>query len=96
VEVGPGIIAGVAWAQTRGISKVEVRIDEAEWQEAELAAEVADTTWRQWRLRWEPAPGRHSITCRATDATGAVQVEERATPMPDGATGWHSIVVIAE
>jgi DMSO/TMAO reductase YedYZ molybdopterin-dependent catalytic subunit len=96
IDAGPGVIAGVAWAQTRGISKVEVRIDEGEWQEAELAAEIANTTWRQWRLRWEPAPGRHTITCRATDSTGAVQVEERATPMPDGATGWHSIVVIAE
>jgi DMSO/TMAO reductase YedYZ molybdopterin-dependent catalytic subunit len=96
IDAGPGVIAGVAWAQTRGISKVEVRIDEGEWQEAELAAEVANTTWRQWRLRWEPAPGRHSVTCRATDSTGSVQVEERATPMPDGATGWHSIVVIAE
>jgi DMSO/TMAO reductase YedYZ molybdopterin-dependent catalytic subunit len=96
LDAGPGVIAGVAWAQTRGISKVEVRIDEGEWQEAELAAEVANTTWRQWRLRWEPAPGRHSVTCRATDSTGSVQVEERATPMPDGATGWHSIVVIAE
>jgi DMSO/TMAO reductase YedYZ molybdopterin-dependent catalytic subunit len=96
IDAGTGVIAGVAWAQTRGISKVEVRIDEGQWQEAELAAEVADTTWRQWRLRWEPTPGRHSITCRATDSTGSVQVEERATPMPDGATGWHSIVVIAE
>jgi DMSO/TMAO reductase YedYZ molybdopterin-dependent catalytic subunit len=96
VEVGQGIIAGVAWAQTRGISRVEVRIDDGPWQEAELAAQVADTTWRQWRLSWEPAPGRHTITCRATDSTGAVQVEARATPMPDGATGWHSIVVIAE
>jgi DMSO/TMAO reductase YedYZ molybdopterin-dependent catalytic subunit len=96
VPAGPGTIAGVAWAQTRGIAKVEVQIDDGPWQTAELAEEVANTTWRQWRLHWEVTPGRHTITCRATDATGDVQAEERATPMPDGATGWHSIVVLGD
>ena len=96
VPAGPGTIAGVAWAQTRGIAKVEVRIDDDPWQEAELADEVANTTWRQWRLQWEVTPGRHSVTCRATDATGELQAEQRATPMPDGATGWHSIVVLGD
>ncbi len=28
-----------------------------------------------------------------TDASGEVQTEERAEPIPDGARGWHSIVV---
>ncbi|HEU5113525.1 MAG TPA: sulfite oxidase, partial [Acidimicrobiia bacterium] len=94
VPAGPGTIAGVAWAQTRGIVKVEVKIDDGPWQVAQLADEVANTTWRQWRLRWDVTPGRHTITCRATDATGELQAEKRATPMPDGATGWHSIVVL--
>jgi DMSO/TMAO reductase YedYZ molybdopterin-dependent catalytic subunit len=96
VPAGPGTIAGVAWAQTRGIAKVEVQIDDGPWQEAELAEEVANTTWRQWRLRWDVTPGRHTVTCRATDATGELQADERATPMPDGATGWHSIVVFGD
>jgi len=94
VPAGPATIAGVAWAQTRGITKVEVKIDDGPWQKADLADEVANTTWRQWRVRWEVTPGRHTVTCRATDATGELQAEERATPMPDGATGWHSIVVL--
>ncbi len=96
LATGPATIAGVAWAQTRGIAKVEVQIDDGPWQEAELGVEVANTTWRQWRLRWEVSSGRHTITCRATDATGELQAEERATPMPDGATGWHSIVAIGD
>ena len=96
VPAGPGTIAGMAWAQTRGIAKVEVQIDDGPWQEAELAEEVANTTWRQWRLRWEVTPERHTVRCRATDATGELQAEERAAPMPDGATGWHSIVVLGE
>lgn len=91
---GEATVAGVAWAQTRGIERVEVSIDEGPWREAELAAEINDTTWRQWRIPWQVTPGRHSITCRATDSTGQVQPGERTRPIPDGAAGWHSVVVI--
>ncbi len=96
LPVGLHMVAGVAWAQTRGIEKVEVSIDGGDWQEAELADELNLTTWRQWRLPWEVTEGRHSITVRATDASGTTQTEERARPMPDGATGWHQIVVIGQ
>ena len=49
-EVGAGstTVAGVAWAQGRGISKVEVRVDKGPWHEARLATTVSDDTWRQW------------------------------------------------
>ncbi len=88
------MVAGVAWAQTRGIQKVELSIDGGDWQEAELADEVANTTWRQWRLPWEVTSGRHTLTVRATDATGEIQPEERTRPIPDGASGWHQVVVM--
>ncbi|CAN5779621.1 sulfite oxidase [soil metagenome] len=93
---GDVVIAGVAWAQTRGIEMVEVSIDEGPWQVAELGAEVNDTTWRQWKLPWAVTPGRHTLTCRAYDSTGDAQTGDRARPMPDGATGWHSVVVMGE
>ncbi len=96
IPTGPSLIAGVAWAQTRGIEQVEVRVDDGDWQLAELADELNDTTWRQWRFPWHATPGRHDIACRATDGNGEVQTEARATPIPDGATGWHSIVVLVE
>jgi DMSO/TMAO reductase YedYZ molybdopterin-dependent catalytic subunit len=96
IPAGPTVIAGVAWAQTRGIGRVEVRVDGGEWQTAELAAELSDTTWRQWRLPWQATPGRHDVACRATDMTGETQTETRAEPIPDGATGWHSIVVLVD
>jgi DMSO/TMAO reductase YedYZ molybdopterin-dependent catalytic subunit len=94
VPTGEGVIAGVAWAQTRGITKVEVQVDGGDWLEAELSVEVNNTTWRQWKVPWQVTSGRHDITVRATDATGEVQTEERARPMPDGSTGWHSVVAI--
>ena len=94
VPVGESVIAGVAWAQTRGIERVEVSVDSGPFREAELGDAVSDTTWRQWRIPWQVTPGRHSITVRAVDGTGALQTEERARPVPDGATGWHSVVAM--
>lgn len=96
VAAGTVAVAGVAWAQTRGIEAVEVRIDDGPWQPAVLADELNDVTWRQWSSAWDATPGRHEITVRAIDATGGAQVEERREPFPDGATGWHSIIVIVE
>lgn len=94
---GPVTIAGVAWAQHRGVAKVEVRISTdgvtGEWREAELLSTVSPDTWRQWRLTWNATPGDYHITVRATDATGVTQTELAAPPEPDGATGWHSTTV---
>ena len=96
IPAGPTTVAGVAWAQTRGIETVEVRIDNEPWQAAELAAELTNTTWRQWRFQWTATAGRHDIACRATDGTGETQTEERAQPIPDGASGWHSLVIFVD
>jgi DMSO/TMAO reductase YedYZ molybdopterin-dependent catalytic subunit len=92
VTVGPGrtTVAGVAWAQPRGIAKVEVRADNGEWVTAQLAIEVNTSTWRMWRAELDLVPGLHTVECRATDRTGYVQTDQRAAPIPDGATGWHS------
>ncbi|MCX5394747.1 molybdopterin-dependent oxidoreductase [Streptomyces sp. NBC_00094] len=90
---GTVMIAGVAWAQHRGITRVEVRIDDGTWRDARLAAEDSRDTWRQWTYPWEATPGRHTLTVRATDGTGATQPERRTGTMPDGAQGWHSVVV---
>ena len=93
VPAGPFVIGGVAWAQTIGISKVEVAIDGDEFREAELADELTVNTWRQWKIDWDATPGRHRITVRATDANGELQTDTRADPFPNGASGWMSIFV---
>ena len=68
----PGLqpIAGVSWAQDRGIAKVEVQIGDGGWQETELGEAISKNTWRQWVLPWDATPGRHVIAVRATDVTG--------------------------
>ncbi|MFJ5305434.1 molybdopterin-dependent oxidoreductase [Streptomyces sp. NPDC088350] len=90
---GTVMVAGVAWAQHRGVDKVEVRVDDGPWQEARLAAEDTRDTWRQWSFPWRATKGGHTLTARATDRTGALQTDKRARTLPDGASGWHSVVV---
>jgi DMSO/TMAO reductase YedYZ molybdopterin-dependent catalytic subunit len=92
---GRRAIAGVAWAQTRGIASVEVRVDDEDWVQAELSPEVDADLWRQWVLPYDFPTGRHSITVRATGADGEVQTEQRATPFPAGSSGWHTVQVVA-
>jgi len=96
VPQGTVAVGGVAWAQTRGITAVEVQVDDGEWQQATLAAEDGLDTWRQWSYAWDSAAagtGPHTLRVRATDGTGAVQTSERAAPAPDGSSGWHSTTV---
>jgi DMSO/TMAO reductase YedYZ molybdopterin-dependent catalytic subunit len=93
LDAGRTPIAGVAWAPTRGIAKVEVQVDDSEWREARLGDETTDLSWRQWVLEWDAPTGDHTIRVRATDGTGEVQTEEIAPPAPNGATGWHTISV---
>lgn len=90
VVAGPTLIAGIAWAQHRGIAKVEVRVDGGDWHEATLATDVTNDTWRQWLYQWDATSGEHTIQVRATDNDGQTQTEEVARPDPDGATGWHT------
>ncbi len=93
LDAGEVPIAGVAWAQHKGIERVEVRIDDGSWEDAELAAEDTVDTWRQWVYRWKATPGTHLIAVRATDKTGYTQTSQEVPPVPDGATGWHTIDV---
>ncbi|MAT06185.1 MAG: hypothetical protein CL424_14190 [Acidimicrobiaceae bacterium] len=86
-------IAGLAWAVHRGISRVEVRIDDdGEWRECELAGVPSDDTWRQWRYRWDDfTSGEHSVTARAYDGDGEAQPLGPKDVAPDGAEGYHSV-----
>ena len=93
VDAGRVPVAGVAWSQTRGIDRVEVRVDRGAWQQAELAVEDNVDTWRQWVWQWDATPGNHLLEVRATDTDGTTQTGSRAPIAPDGSTGWHSVNV---
>ena len=93
VEAGRITVAGVAWAPAKGIAKVEVSADNGPWQKATLAASGGIDTWRQWMWGWDARPGLHNLRVRATDNSGATQTPQRAYPVPNGASGWDSVVV---
>ena len=90
------VIAGVAWAQHRGIAKVEIRIDEGDWKEAKLAADGGIDLWRQWSYVYDGPAGLHSAQVRATDLDGQTQPEQRTKVFPSGARGWHQIQFTSE
>ncbi|MEU4740550.1 molybdopterin-dependent oxidoreductase [Actinosynnema sp. NPDC023658] len=88
---GRVVATGVAWAQPTGISKVEVRVDNGPWRTTTLSEGVNDSTWRMWRVELDLPSGGHTVESRATDKSGSTQPQARVAPIPDGATGWHSI-----
>jgi DMSO/TMAO reductase YedYZ molybdopterin-dependent catalytic subunit len=92
LPAGRVTVAGIAWSQPTGISRVEVRMDGGPWREAELATEVSGDTWRMWRADFELGPGSHTVQSRATDANGVTQTAETAEPVPDGATGLPAVL----
>jgi len=92
VPAGKVVVAGIAWAQTKGIAKVEVQLDGGPWQEADLAVQPTKEAWRMWRRAFDLRPGSHTVVVRATDGTGYTQTAEVADVVPDGATGLHSVV----
>jgi hypothetical protein len=89
------VIAGVAWAPTRGVARVEVRVDGGEWLEAELTTPLSDQAWVQWKVDHPVAAGRHLVEVRATDGTGETQTADVQAPAPNGATGYHEITFSA-
>jgi len=81
---------GVAYAGSRGIRQVEVQLDGGPWSPAELKPALSGLTWVVWRAQLPATAGRHRLTVRATDGTGALQSPQPTPPHPDGATGYHS------
>ena len=93
LRAGRTAVAGVAWAQHKGIDAVQIRVDRGRWQQARLAAVPGIDTWRQWAWQWDASPGRHLIEARATDRTGYTQTPRQAPPEPNGATGYPAVTV---
>ena len=83
-------VGGIAYAGARGVSKVQVRVDEGPWQEAQLRSPLSDTTWVLWRYEWPFQEGEHTFEVRCAEADGTPQIEERKGNRPDGASGIHS------
>lgn len=83
-------VGGIAFSGDRGISRVEVRVDGGDWQEAKLRSPLSETTWVIWRYDWPFEEGEHTFEVRCAEGDGTPQIEETTPNRPDGATGIHS------
>ncbi|MEO8608290.1 MAG: molybdopterin-dependent oxidoreductase [Chloroflexota bacterium] len=83
-------IGGIAHAGDRGISQVQIRVDDQDYVEAQLRTPMSDTTWVIWRYDWPFAAGSHTFTVRCVDGKGTQQIETVADVLPAGATGLVS------
>ena len=82
-------IGGIAHAGARGISKVEIKIDDNPWQEVELRTPLSDLTWVIWRYNWPFKSGSHTFTVRCYDGSHTPQIVTPSPPDPSGATGLY-------
>jgi hypothetical protein len=96
-RTGEVVIGGVAWAVHRGVSKVQIRVDEGEWRDTEMASVPSNDTWVQWAYRLNDVePRSHTIEARAFDGMGEPQPSEPAAVAPNGAQGYHRISLTVE
>ena len=85
-------VAGIAWAPTRGIRRVEIKIGREDWAPCRLGQALGDESWVQWHREWTPStPGNYQIQVRATDGTGTTQGGYSVSTFPNGAEGYHTI-----
>jgi DMSO/TMAO reductase YedYZ molybdopterin-dependent catalytic subunit len=83
-------IGGMAHAGDRGISKIEVQVDNGPWEQALIRTPLSQLTWVVWRYDWPFRPGKHTFTVRCYDGNGTLQIAAPSPPEPDGATGLSS------
>lgn len=93
LKAGTIAIGGTAWAQHLGVRAVQVQIDDGPWQQARMGGDAGIDYWRQWWLPWSAQPGQHRLRARCVYASGTLQTDVRAEPFPDGASGYHEVVV---
>ena len=93
VALGPMTLAGVAFAGTRGISRVEYSTNGGKtWADASLRPPLSPLSWVLWQADWTPAAeGAYTLAVRATDGTGALQSTQAAPSYPTGASGYHTV-----
>jgi DMSO/TMAO reductase YedYZ molybdopterin-dependent catalytic subunit len=88
-------VKGVAFGGDRGISRVEISLDDGKnWEETKIDYPGTKLTWVLWSYDWRPnAAQDFKIVVRATDGEGKAQEWEEDRPFKSGVTGFHKISV---
>ena len=93
VKLGAVTLSGVAFAGTRGVSKVEYSTDGGRtWTGADFPPPLSPLTWVLWSATWTPgAEGAYQLQVRAADGSGVMQDAGVSASYPNGASGYHTI-----
>jgi len=93
VRLGPLQLSGVAFAGTRGISRVEYSTDDRRtWNPADFRPPLSPLTWVVWQASWTPSvEGAYKLQVRANDGGAVLQDAASAPSYPNGASGYHTI-----
>jgi len=88
-------IRGVAYAGSRGISKVEISFDGGRtWDTTQLRRLLPSDNWTPFTYIWTPpGPGAYQVVVRAYDGDSSVQDATERDSFPDGATGLHRVAI---
>lgn len=91
-------IQGIAFAGSRTITQVEVRVDGGAWMPTTLVHGDSSLVWTQWHIEWHPpTTGTYEIEVRATDDSGFTQQTVASgafgNAKPQGTNAIHRIVV---
>ena len=76
LAAGRCVLDGRAWSGFGPVTRVEVTTDGGgSWAPARLdpAGGGSPWAWQRWWYEWDAAPGRHTLSARATDVTGRTQ-----------------------
>lgn len=86
---------GVAYAGSRGVSKVEVSFDGGRsWQGTQLRRILPKDDWMPFTFVWTPSsPGTYPTVVRATDGDGRPQDPADRDSFPNGSTGYHRVAI---
>jgi DMSO/TMAO reductase YedYZ molybdopterin-dependent catalytic subunit len=76
LERGTVTLVGRAWSGMAPIRQVQVGVDGG-WFDAELEGSPGYWAWQRWSYVWDATPGRHVVSCRATDEEGGAQPLEQ-------------------
>jgi hypothetical protein len=96
---GPEIkITGLAFAGAAGVKTVLVSTNGGkQWREATIVHSQVPAAWVLWEYPWRPPrSGAYTLVVKAIDSTGRIQSPEIIRAYPAGASGFHTIVALAQ
>lgn len=86
-------ITGAAWTDGTPLDRVELQIDDGDWQQVELDRHHRHDkhSWTFWSFVWEnPPAGEHKLVSRATDKDGRVQPTLTDPEIKNKRTYWEA------